>query len=308
MQKIVALLLLLAWPSLAAATVLSVEFKFTPFVGEPATSDQVETVPGAAQVYINGVLVSEPEVAKNSVPVLFDEREVGPSVWIPAKSLGPVLRKGRNRIRVRFQPADPSLAYRAQFRWASVTDATTKQEDSAGRLRETNQADEGVQEKKGPGPVEFEREFQADFAPDLPWHHNAPVTALTQADRKALIQLVEERAAAFRPDFSAAYRILAKSPELDIAEILKGKCLDQGYAAGLRIVTLAADQLEFLTTGNAEVVIRGKSGNLFRPAHPEVIEKVKDDAQLCLGILLSQLFPPRLAVVRGASGGWEVVY
>jgi len=49
MRKI-AFVLLLFRPSLAAAGVVNVEFKFTPFVGDAATTKTVETVPGKATV------------------------------------------------------------------------------------------------------------------------------------------------------------------------------------------------------------------------------------------------------------------
>ena len=38
--------LLLSYSSLALAAVLNIEFNFTPFVGEPAKADHVETIPG----------------------------------------------------------------------------------------------------------------------------------------------------------------------------------------------------------------------------------------------------------------------
>ena len=43
------LLLILFWSSVASAEVVNVEFKFTPYVGDPAKSDQVETVPGIGE-------------------------------------------------------------------------------------------------------------------------------------------------------------------------------------------------------------------------------------------------------------------
>ena len=44
MRKI-ALVLLLFWPSLAAAGILNVEFKFTPFLGDPARLRQSKPYP-----------------------------------------------------------------------------------------------------------------------------------------------------------------------------------------------------------------------------------------------------------------------
>jgi len=49
---ILAVLLVLA-PALADAKILDVEFKFTPYTGEPAKTDEVQTVPGRMEVFIN---------------------------------------------------------------------------------------------------------------------------------------------------------------------------------------------------------------------------------------------------------------
>jgi hypothetical protein len=304
-----ALLLLLSWCSLAAAGVVNVEFNFTPFVGDPVTADTVETVPGKASVFINNVPMAEQEVAKKEVPVLFKEREISPAVWVPAQSLGPAVRKGKNRIRIEFQPADPTATYRAQLRWASVTDQVTKTEDAPGRMRETNQSGEGVDDRKSTGRIVFEREFIADFAADLPWHHYPPVTALSDRDRQELATLVKARAQTFRPNFAGAYQILKNVGNINPDEMKKIKCLDKAYAAGVRIVAPPLEQLDFVLSGNPEVVIQGRTGSLFSPKDPEAFDRIKDDdARMCAGIVFSILFPPRLVVVRAASGKWEVVY
>jgi hypothetical protein len=46
-------LALLVWPPLATAAVLNVEFKFTPFLGDPAKEEKVESVPGIARVALS---------------------------------------------------------------------------------------------------------------------------------------------------------------------------------------------------------------------------------------------------------------
>ncbi|MEI7639054.1 MAG: hypothetical protein WCJ37_17220 [Syntrophus sp. (in: bacteria)] len=138
------LLLVLCWPSSATAGVINVEFTFTPFIGDPIKSDNVEIVPGKISIYMNNVPISEQVVSKKEVPVIFKEREVAPAAWLPVRSLGPALRKGKNMIRIEFKPADPKVSYRAQFRWVSVMDQITRTEDGAGKVRETNQSDEGV--------------------------------------------------------------------------------------------------------------------------------------------------------------------
>lgn len=94
------LLLLLLVVPLTRAAVINVEFKFTPFVGDPAKDEKVTTVPGKATVFINNVPFAEQEVREEELPVLFEEHEVAPSLWIPMSSVGPVVRKGKNKIRI----------------------------------------------------------------------------------------------------------------------------------------------------------------------------------------------------------------
>ncbi len=301
--------LLLLWPSLAAAGIVNMEFGFTPFTGEPAAADEVETVPGKSSVYINNILVKEKDVRRQLVPVLSEEREIVPSVRVPAAELGPALRKGRNTIRIEFDPEDAGSLYRAQLRWASVADRPAEPELSPGRRNRTSLCGEGVDDRTAAGRVVFEREFAAEFADDLPWHHYPPVTLLSDADRKSLAALVKQREKAFKPDFAAAYRILGKVPHISLDEVRKAKCLDKGHAAGVRFVAVRPEQLDFIITGNPEVVVRGREGDLYHPVDPKAFERIGDeDLRMCVHLVLDTLFPPRLAAVRTPSGQWEVVY
>lgn len=307
MRKLV-LVLLLSCSTLVSAKVLNIEFNFTPYVGDPAKAKQVETVPGKAAVFINNVPIAEREVEKETVPVLFDNREIGPAVWVPAGSMGSALRQGKNKIRIEFVPANAKAPYEAQLRWASVTDKVTRTEKGPGQVSETNQSDQGADVKKSVGKVVFEREFVADFATDQPWHHFPPITALTDADKQQLAALVAARAELFKPDFSKAYQFLkdARTPgmQLNLAGIQKSKVLDKGYAAGLRVGVLPADKLDFILTGNPEVVIRGKSGELFQ-IDPNAIRRLKgDELQMGLSMVLGVMYPPQLVVVRDAAGKW----
>jgi hypothetical protein len=300
--------LMLFWSSLSTAAVVNVEFKFTPFLGDPAKQDEVESVPGKARVFLNNALLNEQPVSKAKLPVLFEGREIGPSVWLPVASAGPALRKGKNKIRIEFDPDDAKLKYRAQLRWASVTDQT-QEESSAEAQRSTNQIDEGVDDKQAQGRLVLEREFVADFAAELPWHRYPPVTALSDADKRAIAALVKARADTFKPNFAGVYQLLKSKPEINVAEVQKAKCLDAVYAAGVRIAAPGADQLDIATTGNAEVSIRRKDGELYRPADPKALEKITDPSvQDCAGMVLFFAFPPRMAVVRTPAGAWEVVY
>jgi len=301
-------LLALLFATASEAKVINVEFKFTPFTGDPATDEMVTTVPGTARVLLNGVPYAEQEVGESEVPVLFDAREIAPSVWLPAESCGPALRKGKNSIRIEFTPLDPKASYRAQLRWAEVLDESSE-ESGEGTYSATNQSGEGMEEKEATGAVVFEREFAADFASDLPWHHYAAVTALTDADRTALAALVAGRVDAFEPDFAKLYAIVEKGGQLDLAALRESKCLDRAYAAGARIAVPPAEEIEFVASGNPEVVIQSKQGRLYFPADISVFDKIEDEEdQMCIGAALAAVYPPRLVVVRNPAGGWEVVY
>ena len=308
-MRITIVALLLFWSSMAMAKVVNVEFKFTPFVGDPAKAKTVETVPGKALVYINNVPIAETNVEKKEVPVLFEEREIASSVWMPVQSLGPVLRKGKNSIRIEFEPADPKAKYRAQLRWTSVTDQISKSKDSEGRIRETNQADEGVDDRNVSGRVVFEREFVADFAADLPWHQYPAVKSLSDDDRQMLAKIVKERADSFKPDFTKAYKLLEGNQNINLPGVKKIRCLNKGFAAGVRVGFQPLDQLDFVMTGNPEVVVRSKKGVLFFPINPKALDRIKEDeVQMCIMMVFSVLFPPRLVFIRSASGKWEVAY
>jgi hypothetical protein len=303
-----ALALLLAAASFAPATVINVEFKFTPFVGDPAKDEKVATVPGKATIFINNVLFTEQEVRKEELPVLFDEHEVPPSVWVPMSSVGPVVRRGRNTIRIEFTPDDLAKPYRAQLRWASVTDQTME-ETEPGSVHSTNQANEGVDDRKSiKGKVTFEREFAGDFALDLPWHHYPPVASLTEEDKQKIAALLKTRAEWFQPDFSAFYKAIEDNESLKVDDVRKAHCLETVYQAGVRVTAPEAGELEFATTGGPEVVVTRKKGTLFG-LDEKTFAPIKDEeTQMCAGMALSVIYPGKLVTVRKPDGTWEIVY
>jgi hypothetical protein len=303
------LALLAVWlPAAAPAKIVNVELKFTPYVGDAGKSDAVESVAGVATIFVNGMPYGEQPVQKERVPVLFDERELAPSVWIPIESLGPIVRKGKNTVRVEFTPVDESVEYTARLAWASVTDEENRAGDD-GKTTATNQTGAGHSEKSGKGKLVLEHQLDADFAPDLPWHHYPSVTEVGEADASKLTALVVKRGDAFRPDFAKVYDVLAGNPRIDVAKIQEAKCVDAAYAAGVRIDAPKPDDLAFVTTGHPEVVIRRKTGKLFLPKNPEAFGNIEgDEMQMCAGIALSLAFPPQLVVVREPTGSWKVVY
>ena len=307
-MKKLAFALLMSAASLAPGAVINVEFKFTPFVGDPLKDDKVTTVPGKAAIFINNVPFAEQEVRKDELPVLFDEHEVTASVWVPMSSVGPVVRKGKNKIRIEFTPDDSATPYRAQLRWASVTDQTTE-ETEPGSMRSTNQANEGVDDRKAiKGKVVFEREFAGDFAIDLPWHHYPSVASLTEEDKQKIAVLLKTRAEWFQPDFSALYKAIEENESLKVDDVRKARCLETVYQAGVRVTAPQAGELEFGTTGGPEVVVTRKKGPLFG-LDEKTFAPIKDEeTQMCAGVALSVVYPGKLVTVRKPDGTWEIVY
>ena len=309
MKKILSLLLII-WSTSTLAQVINFEIKFTPFVGNPVTDDSVKTVAGKVQVFLNNVLISEQDLQSQDQPVMFDEREIGPEVWLPVASLGPLVRKGKNTVRIEFVPTDGMMPYHTQLSWAEVNDQSTETQ-AEGSFFATNQSGEGKETKDTQGKVVMEKDFSADFATDLPWHHAAAVTALSDDDKQQLLKLVNDRATSFKPKFENLYKILEMPHpgiELDVAQIRQSGCLDKAYKAGVRVAARAMDDVEFQLSGNQEVVIKGKSDSLY-PFNPEDFAKIKgDDNQMCAGMALSIAYPPQMIVVKNADGAWQVVF
>ncbi len=307
MRKILCMVALFAWSSLCQAAVINMRFEFTPYLGDKK-QDQVETVPGMTRIFINNIFFTGKEIKKENVPVLFDTREMGTPVLFGADSLGPSLRKGKNKIRIEFEPTDPQLAYRAQLQWTSVSDQI-REEKKGNKTLVTNQTDEGTDDKPSKGKVVLEREFSADFAIDLPWHHYPPITVLSDEDKNALAALVKARIEAFKPNFSALYPLLKSKQGVDMAEVQKSKCLEKLYTAGVRIAMPTADQLDIVINGTPEVSIRGKNDyHLYHPTDLKAFKRMdKKDAWDCSRVL-HLFYPPNAAAVRSPAGAWEMVY
>lgn len=294
------------WSHCAMAAVINFEIQFTPFTGDIA-KPEVETVPGKASVYLNNIPVAEQDVDKNKVPVLFDNREIAPAVWLPVKSMGGLVRKGKNTVKIEFVPADANAAYQSRLQWNEVTDSVTENR-SGGAVTSTNRGGQGMETKKSQGKMVFEKEFSGDFATELPWHRYPPVASLGGDDKQKLAALVKERAEAFKPNFDAIYKILGTKPELQVAEIRKIGCLEKAHAAGVRVPVPAAAELEFATTGTAAVVIGRKAGWLY-PFDQKTFAKLKgEQIQMCAGVALSVAYPPRLVVAKTPDGRWEIVF
>lgn len=303
-------LLLTVWSAASFAKVINFEIKFTPFVGNPATEDSVKSVAGKASVFLNNVLISEQEVTAREQPVMFEEREIGAEVWLPVASLGPLVRQGKNTVRIEFAPSDATMAYRAQLNWAEVNDQSTETQTDGG-FAATNQSGAGKDLKDAQGKVAMEKEFAADFAADQPWHHAPAISALSDDDKQQLLKLVNDRAAQFKPKFEGLYKILAiphPGVELELAQIRQSGCLDKAYKAGVRIAARSLDQVEFALSGRQELVVKGKGDALY-PLKPEDFAKIKgEEAQMCAGMALSIAYPPQLIVVKTANGAWEVLF
>ncbi len=304
MRTVMLVTALLAWPALGWGKVLNVEFKFTPYTGDTA-ADKVQTVPGTATVYVNGIFVAKQPVEKDDVPVMFDEREIAAAVWVPTESLGALLRKGRNTIRIEFEPS-VATPYKAQLRWAQVTDQVQEEEQPGGG-RATNQANEGVDSKDAKGRLVMERAFDADFAKEEPWHRYPAVTSLSDDDKQKIMALVTERAGWFKPDFAGIYKALEGNENIKVANVRKEKCLDAVYAAGVRIGPPKPGTYDIATTGSAAVVVQSK-GEMLYDIDRSAFAKVKDeDVQMCAGMTLGTVYQPRVIVVRAPDGAWQIM-
>lgn len=311
--RLLSLVLVLVAPVAARADVVNVEVKFTPYVGDPAKKDTVQTVPGVAAIFLNGVPYAEQPVRQDEVAVQFDERDIAPAVWLPVESLGPAVRKGKNTIRIEFTPADSKVPYKARLAWASVTDEASADGGPTGtqdgKRKATNLASAGKEEKSGTGKLVLEHTVDASFASDVAWHHYPPIKTLGDEDKQKLAALALARANAFQPDFADVYRILEGDPRLDVARIKGAKCIEAAYAAGVRLDAPKADELEYVTTNQPEVVVRRKGRHLYAPTDASAFAKIEgEEQQMCAGIALSLAFPPKLVAVRGPDGTWKVVY
>ena len=305
MRKVL-LALVLSWSGGATAAIINFEVQFTPFTGDIKAAE-VQTVPGKAFVYLNNVPIAEQDVERKNVPVLFDNREIAPAVWVPVKSLGGLVRKGKNTLRIEFVPADANAVYQSRLQWNEVTDSV-RQTGGGGGGTSTNRGGEGMETKKSQGKAVFEREFAGDFATELPWHKYSSVASVSDDDKQKLAALIKGRAEAFKPKFGAIYQILGTKPELQVAEIRKIGCLEKAHAAGVRVPVPVATELEFATTGTAAVVVSRKSGWLY-PFDQKTFARVKgEQVQMCAGIALSVAYPPRLVAAKTPDGKWEIVF
>jgi hypothetical protein len=82
---------------------------------------------------------------------------------------------------------------------------------------------------------------------------------------------------------------------------------EAAHKAGVKIAAVPSTQMEIVTTGGPEVVVKGKQGPLYQPTG-NGLEKIKgDEMQMCAGMALMAVYPPRLVAVRTPNGNWEVV-
>ncbi len=307
-MKTLAFACLLATAPWAPAAVINVEFKFTPFRGEPATEEHVTSVPGKAQVFINNVPYGpEQPVQEEPMMVLFEEHEVTPTVWVPLGSAGAIVRKGKNTFRLEFTPTGLEKPYRAQLRWADVTDQVTEESDDTSG-KSTNQSGQGLDDRKSvKGKVVFEREFTAEFARDLPWHHYPAVTEVTEEDKQKVAALLRARAAWFEPDFAALYKAIEDNDSLKVDDVRRARCLESAYKSGVRVTIPPPAELDFATTGGPEIVVSRKSGSLFG-LDEKTFAAVKDEeTQMCAGMVLATVYPLRIGFIRKPDGNWEPV-
>ncbi len=291
----------------AAAAVLNVEFNFSPYTGNPDKEDVVVFVRGEARLFINGLPFADVPVKEQPYKIIFSDREISSApVAVNGDSFGALLLKGRNTLRVEFLPAEPKRTYTADLTWALVTDGVTETRDARGAVSTTNLAQKGRDRKTVQGRVVLEREFDADFARDRPWHHYPAVKELHDSDKQQIRALVAQRLQALEPGFDAFYAWLEKH-NFKVADIRRNKLLEKIHASRLRIKMADAARLEFVVGGGPGVMIRAAGGEpLYKPQNPQVLAKIGDkSAQEFAMSALPQLFPSRLLVARNPAGTWE---
>lgn len=150
-------------------------------------------VSGTAAIVVNGVPYADQAVGGDAVPVL-EGREVGSVVWLPVASLGLVVRKGKNTIRITFTPADPTAECRARFAGASVTD-----EPAGGAQGKGKRTGPARLRAYGHGRLQARRRV-------------APLPAGHDAHRRGRAEAGGARAGTFQPDSSACTRPSKPTP------------------------------------------------------------------------------------------------
>ena len=63
-----------------------------------------------------------------------------------------------------------------------------------------------------------------------------------------------------------------------------------------------------MTTGGPEVVVRRKTETLFGLDEKSLAPVKDEEAQMCVEMVLSVIYPGRRVVVRKPDGAWEIVY
>lgn len=306
-------------PAASRADAVNVEVSFTPYPGELGQATEVRTVAGRVELVLNGVpMLDTPLEARKALVMGSGPSgpELSPAFWLPVRGLQPVLRRGPNRLQLRFTPQDGRIHCESQFRWVVVSDRTTTTTTAEGTSLSTNQVAEGGERRQSQGPVTFEHRFEAPFASAEPWHDAPPIQALEPADRTVILALLARRAALFSPDFSAAYAYLAALPSdrglrLDVPAMRRERCLERGHAAGVRLLAPAPDQVRLITTGSPVVVARGAGPSLFPlanlPGSEARLAALPDDVGLCVAVVTGVLSPPQLLLVKGPHGQWRVL-
>lgn len=289
-----------------AADARQLEFSFTPYRGDPLRQDRLPMVPGRVGVVLNGYPLVDGEITAVDALVLFRERRISPGLVLSTLGMGPLLRRGTNRLTLRFVPTDTGLPYRGRFQWAAITDRITRTLEPEGETL-SNEGATGRQDLAAQGALELSQSFEAPFAPDRPWHHRPPIGGLEAADREALAALVGQRAASFAPPFTTAYGLLSQPGVANGTALRQARCLERGYAAGLRVTPAAPDQLRFHAGSLPAVLVGGaRDGPLFRLTFPTSLpETLGEDGAICLSIAVALLFPPHLIGIRDGAGGWR---
>jgi hypothetical protein len=272
-----------------SAEIVNAEFGFDMYTGDRSKQSKLKAVPGRMRVFFNDISFRNQKSFDRELAVMSGNIMSGNGIFV--SRAGPIIRKGKNSIRVEFEATDSNVEYNATLAW------TFSNYDQSGVSKT-----DGTDTKTGKGKITITKEFTAPFAEDLPWHHYPSVQTLTETDKQSIAAVLQTLADAFKPNFAPIYARIGS----EAAEIRGMGCIENAYAQGVRMRAASLDQLTFDLTGTPEVTVRGKGVRLFVPNDAKFWDKVNND--ICLMTMFDSAFASVLHVVKSPAGVWQIVY
>ncbi|MBI2265000.1 MAG: hypothetical protein HYU64_07490 [Armatimonadetes bacterium] len=292
---------------------LNLEFNFGAYVRDSNDKSQVLCVPGEIILRVNDAFVYKTETTGEPLTSTF-ENEVSLPLAGNVLSLGPVVRKGPNKLVFEFIPRDSSMEYEIELRFSRVMDQAKLERTSGGTFQGGNLSALEAIHNNEKGRVAIEKTVDADFAQDRPWHHYPPVSSLTEGDRKALLSALKGKADLFSiGNFPKLIQELKAGTQFqatpEVQKLLR-KGLEKYLKRHKALNLLSLEKMEFLLTGRQEVLIlrKGEEGFLVNldPDDAAKAGLTMDEGSVLAGAV-AQFFW-KTAYARNPQGLWERVY